>query len=383
MKILNKIVIGAALALLVGAMVQPAWAACGGSRLMDNGGAYLVSNPNWGGAGASTQTCAGYGCYSGENGPAISASFSGSFWALDAGDPAFGLGIDNGDWDVSNWSKAVVANFGGEDYYYASFLSLTGSEPSYVAGAPPTWSFAADGCITDAGTTPGVIDGGECSCMLLTDEWDGVGYFAVLSNFTDVGSGNFDMTPSTVDWGGVPSIQMAPLPRPNITGSTRVDADLAIINFSVDIGTLPPAAIQQKGGCDCGIGYQVYSYRTGRGGMAPTNRSSFCTTPGQLDCWDLAAGTDGGPQPVTPANGQKAVSQVQVDCNEAAQEDLYLATMLVLDPASAGGFSGGNVSQNSFLVECGANLAEPNRPDRGRDDEAPRGRGNNRGRSGR
>ena len=105
--------------------------------------------------------------------------------------------------------------------------------------------------------------------------------------------------------------------------------------------------------------------------------------PGARDCWDIAAATDGGAQPVTPANGQKAVAQVQVDCDETFDEDLYLSTLLVVDPASAGGFSGGNVSQDSFLVECGANLADPNRPDRGRDADAPRGRGNNRGRSGR
>jgi hypothetical protein len=378
MKILNKIVIGAALALLVGAMVQPAWAACGGSRIMDNGGAYLVSNPNWNGSGGS-RTCAYYGCYATENGPAISDNFSGTFWALGAGDPAFGLGIDNGDWDVANWSKKVAAG----TYQYASFLTLSAGELGSEPGPPPTWSFAADGCITDAGTTAGVIDGGECSCMLLTDEWDGVGYFAVLSNFTDVGSGTFDMIPTTTDAGGFTTIKLEPLARPNITGSTRVDEALAIVNFSVDVGALPASAIQQKGGCDCLIGYQVYSYRTGRGGLAPTGRSSFCTAPGQTDCWDLAAGTDGGAQPVTPANGQKAVAQVQVDCDEAAQEDLYLSTMLVLDPGSAGGFSGGNVSQNSFLVECGANLAVPNRQDRGRSDEAPRGRGNDRGRSGR
>ena len=63
MKTISRIAIGAAVVLLLAATLQPVFAACATPRLLNNGGAFLVSNPNWGGAGA-TRTCQfGYGCY--------------------------------------------------------------------------------------------------------------------------------------------------------------------------------------------------------------------------------------------------------------------------------------------------------------------------------
>ncbi len=87
--------------------------------------------------------------------------------------------------------------------------------------------------------------------------------------------------------------------------------------------------------------------------------------------------TPTGAQPVTPFGGGTSQLDLLVDCNPTLEQDIYLTTVLV----EPGGLVGENVSGNSLRLECGANLAEPERPDRerGRSADAPRGRGNNRG----
>lgn len=414
MKILSKIAIGAALVLVAGAMIQPAWGACTTARVIGSSGAYLVSNPDWGGAGGSRTCSFGYGCYAndpdgGAQQAPISPNLSGSFWAF----PGFGVpgpgGIDNGTWDSSNWTKQVTADF-GQPYFYAAFLT-TPTGPNSSAGNPPNWGSDAriDGCVTDS-FTPGQIDPEECTCVQLTDEWDvciggtndgslcsgaadcpdgrceSVGFFAVLSSFTDA-LGDFDITPSTSD-GTAPTIILSPLAPSSIVDSTSPN-DGATTLFTVGPGPLNPQSVQTAPGCDCGLAYKVYSWRTGRGGLAPSSRSVYCSTPDQLDCWGEALAPDGSAQAPTPFNGAKADADVRTECDPAQELDLYLSTRLVLDPASGGGFAAGNVSANSFQVACGdtSNIAEPNRPDRdeprGRSDQAPRGRGNNRSRGNR
>ena len=105
MKTISRIAIGAAVVLLVAATVQPSNAACATPRLLDNIGAYLVSNPNWGGAGGA-RTCAGLGCYEADSDAPISASFDGVFWGFDTAsglsqsNAAVGLGMDSGGFDA-------------------------------------------------------------------------------------------------------------------------------------------------------------------------------------------------------------------------------------------------------------------------------------------
>jgi hypothetical protein len=81
---------------------------------------------------------------------------------------------------------------------------------------------------------------------------------------------------------------------------------------------------------------------------------------------------------VLTAFGASASTMIKVDCDPALQQDIYLAMVITEE----GGLLAGNVSANSFRIECGANLAEPNRLDRGngRSADAPRGRDDNRGR---
>jgi hypothetical protein len=367
MKTISRIAIGAAVVLLVAATVQPSNAACS-ARFLDNVGAKLVSNPNWGGAGG-TRTCYYvYGCYAddpngGLQSPPISANFDGVFWGFDTAgggsqsDPAPLAGMDNGEWGIENWSKQVTADFGASGlYHYPAFLTLPGG-PNGTSGNPANWSFPVDGCPDD-------IDPNACTCILLTDQWDGAGYFFIDSANAD-GIGNFNFNGFPTD-GVETTMKLAPTPIPEVVMSER-DPASGDVTMMINVGGLG-AADYRDAGCDCGLGYVVYQQIVGRGGMAPIDRSI------RAGGWIPAPASTGTAQPVNAFGTQ---ASIKVDCDPAVQQDLYLATALV----DVNGYRTDNVSGNSFRIECGANLAEPNRPDRdrGRSADAPRGRDNNRG----
>ena len=367
MKTISRIAIGAALVLLVAATVQPSNAACATPRTLDNVGAALVSNADWGGQGGTADCQSGYGCYASEGLPPISASFDGVFWAFDTStglsvsSPEVGLGLDNGSWTIENWSKQVTADF-GQPYYYPAFLTLTGGSNGQP-GLSANWSFPVDGCPDD-------IDPNACTCILLTDQWvdavgSGVGYFLVDSaNANQIGNFPFDGFPGDVN--GYPTMQLAATPVPEVTRSERNESN-ADVTMDVLVGSLA-AADYRDPGCDCALGYIVYQQIVGRGGAAPTDRTITPTS------WIPAPSETGGVQTPTAFGAQATIT---VDCDPAVQQDIYLATAIV----DTNGMVTDNVSANSFRIECGANLAEPSRPDRsrGRSGDAPRGRGNNRG----
>jgi len=369
MKTISRIAIGAAVVLMVAATLQPAEAACASPRLMDNVGAYLVANPNWGGAGGSRTCTYVYGCYDTESAPPISDAISGVFWGFStttgtsAADAELGLGIDNGGLDVADWTKARSVG----NYAYPAFLTLDlpADDDNSVSGNPVNWGFSAaiDGCTGD-------IDPGSCTCILLTDQFDGVGYFMIDSAIANAIL-NYEFNGFPGDAGGNATIMMSEIPAPAVTASGR-DVVSGDVTLTVDGGSLA-AADYRDAGCDCGVGYVVYQQIVGRGGMAPIDRSIAS------GAWIPAPSSTGGTQLV---NDFGTPTDITVDCDPALQQDLYLATAIVEKAADGTiGLITDNVSQNSFRIECGANLAEPNRPDRGRgrSADAPRGRGNNRG----
>jgi hypothetical protein len=393
---LTKIAIGIAVVALLAATMQPAQAACSTPRLLNAFGAYLVSNPNWGGSAATggNGNCGSFGCYESDSDAPVSANLGGSFWAwvdgaADGGDPKFFVGSDNGTWDSGAWTMQVSQMFGGGLYHYPAFLSELNQSGNSSPGLPPNWgrTSAIDGCAGDV--TPS-IPNDECTCILLTDEWDGVGYFALLSA-RSTGNGNFEF-PDEI-------IRFAPIPQPSITMSERDDLT-SNVTFQVGIPGIPAAGDYRQGSCHCDVGFRVISQLVGREGTPPSGRST-CTaedyenadpdvfppgTPITDICqglgfdWIPAEGAGGGAQAVTPIADQ---AMVTVSCDPAVQSDLYLSTAFVA--AAAGGISGPNSSNNSFRLECGANVVEdPTRPDRnqGRSDDAPRGRDDNRGRGG-
>jgi hypothetical protein len=369
MKTISRIAIGAAVVLMVAATLQPAEAACAAPRLMDNVGAYLVANPDWGGAGGSRTCTYTYGCYDSESLPPVSDSIDGVFWGFNtntgtsAANPAFGVGIDNGAWAANNGtSSSWIKHRASGGYAYPAFLTLDLPDDTSNGGSgnPINWSVDAriDGCTND-------IEPNTCTCFLLTDQLDGIGYFMIDSAISNA-IGNYEFNGFPGDAGGNATIKMAPIPAPAVTMSER-DVVTGDVTLMVDGGSLAGADYRDAG-CDCGVGYIVYQQIVGRGGMAPIDRTITPST------WIPAPSATGGPQAATPF-GQQA--SVRVDCDPAVQQDLYLATAIV----EANGLITNNLSANSFRIECGANLAEPNRPDRdrGRSGDAPRGRDNNRG----
>jgi hypothetical protein len=373
------------------ATLQPVEANCTTARLIDSRGAYLVSNPNWGGADftGGNGSCAYYGCYLSESDPPISANFGGTFWgwvdgALEGGDPAYFSGNDNGRWPVNMWTKSIVS---ATDYAYPAWFTVNDGPYAYIAGSTPNWGSTnqIDGCV---GNITPTIPNDECTCVIFTDEWDGVGYFAVMSEHATA-NGNFIFDSTSI-------IRLAPIPQPTVSMSER-DAATGDVTFQVGIPAIPAAGDYRDPQCPCDIGFRVYSQLVGRQGAPPTGRKTctpqdyendpgFGTIPIDQICsqqgfsWIPATDGAGGPQPVAPIGD---TTTVRVDCDPATASDLYLSAQLV--GAAGGGMAGPDGSANSFRVECGANVVDedPSRPDRdtpGNSGDAPRGRDQNHGR---
>jgi len=313
-------------ALLGVVVAQPTHASCASSHLLDTQNEYLVSNPDWGGAGGTGSCGFPYGCYASESAPPISSDFLGHFWSLGTGSPTVGAGDDNGSFHSRLWTKARSANF-NETYYYPAWMTLDlPDDPSDVPGDPPDWSIAGDGCVLNQGATSG-IDGTECTCVLLNDQWNGKGHFAVLSARVD-GPGNFDLSTGN-------AIRLSSIPRPRVSGTRRQP------NFDVEVDLfIDPitSGVFQKDGCDCGIGYKVYAYLGPRGGLPPIDRS---------EGWHEPRAAGGASQSVMPIDQP---TTVLVDCDEIAQQDFYLSIRLSTDD----GFATRYGSENSSLILCSA-----------------------------
>lgn len=268
--------------LLITVMVpRPAHASCVELHRIDTGaiagqygGPFLVTNPAWGGAGG--------------------------------GEP-----------------------FPGGLYHYPAWLTRPTTPPvtapNTVAGYPVDWSDAlVDGCVANAGATP-EIDGTECTCLLLNDQWNGEGYFSLLSARVNE-FGHFDLPVG-------PATQLATISGPRIMGTARTEA------FDIEVDVLADPVTEgvfQSGGCDCGLGYKVYAYLLPRTGTPPIDR---------LEGWYEPTTTGGQPQTVTPLGQQTSVT---IDCDETTQQDFFLSVRLVTDDGFAIRFG----SPNSFRIEC-------------------------------
>lgn len=386
MKSITKLGIGAAVVLLAAAGLQPVQAICTSSYLMEFAGAYLISNPNW---------CGNFGCYASQGGPPVSQHLDGFFWAQTSADERYLLGNDNGTWDVRRWVKAEAYGLEVDEYYFPAFISVNDFNPADpVSGSYPgtaiNWASSnlIDNCV-DLVTPATRFD--ECTCILMTDEWGGQGYYAIWSKLSDV-QGNFYFN-ETLNR----TYNMAPIPAPTVTGSTRDPAN-ATVTFNIDVATPAAAGDYRDPACGCNFGFRVYAAVVGEGGMVPSSRAactqralvaaggpnlsyndpnfaSACRAAGFV--WVPAETLGGGVQPVTPFGAGRATAGVTVDCGDPAMAyDLYLGTALAVNEGP--GVQLGSVSQNSLQVKCGNyQFAEPNRPERpstpGRSDPPRRG----------
>jgi len=329
--------------LLIATMVpRRAMASCVAPHRIDTGaiagqqgGPYLVSNPDWRGAGGDQSCAFGYGCYDTEAGPPISADLFGVFWALGTGDPVVGVGDDNGAWTITGWSKQASADQNGGEplpgglYHYPAWLTRPTTPPVFspnsVAGDAFDWADAlVDGCVANAGATS-EIDGTECTCVLLSDQWNGEGYFSLLSARVNELE-NFDLP--VVD-----AIRFGTISQPRIMGT------IGTPNSDVEVDVLADpvtGGIFESGGCECGLGYKVYAHLVPRSDMAPVDRE---------EGWYEPPRASGEPQTITPLGQETTVT---IDCDETTQQGFFLSIRLVTDDGFATRFG----SVNSFRVEC-------------------------------
>jgi hypothetical protein len=326
MKSSSGIVIVALIAIFASA-ISPAGAACGGNPEIatdDGTNRSFIWTQNY---FVPYYFGAGYPPWMMNPGnPPVSPEFSGVFWALGTGDPATGLGDDNGTFSQDNWF-----------YYYSPAPNW------YFAGEIDTsWAETGiDGCLDNAGAT-GMFDGDECTCILMSDQDGTDGYFAIASAMVDGANDTYFDMPGSDGNGNAGPIILMPIPKPYIT-NTQVEPGTLHIDLTVTVAPFT-AGVYAKDGCDCGpVGFKVMSMTIPLGDPPPDDRNASLWTELEL--------TGGGGQTVTPFGSSVTVRS---NCG-GGNNDVFLATGLVFDS----GFAPSVVSINSTRIECGPNLANP------------------------
>jgi len=343
---LSRIAIAAVAGLLVTAVAAPVNAACPGSHFINSNGAFqVISNPNWCGTGVG-------GCYDANGGPPLSPAVRGVFWGVGGADFGGPGGNDSGTFtggllptDFWIQSEGDVYPTAGL-YWWGAYITQKNPDTN-GPGGPLTWSAAiVDGCGSNLE--------GDCTCVALSDTWNGQGYFAVLNGPAD---SQFN---TTMNFGQ--PVHLAPVPSARITNSARdtVSGDVTLsVGLSGD-GHPDSAAegVYSTPGCPpCLAGYRVFGAVVPRGGTP---------TAGQFLELPLATG---GAQGTNTFGSQVAV---RADCTPGTEQDLYLSVQVVGEGAGPNPFKANFLSAKSTRVPCGSNLATPGRgedprPDRGRD----------------
>jgi hypothetical protein len=323
MRILTKIAI-AAVVVLVLAALSPVEAICGSNPLIrTRTGPGTSASFIWGSSWAHSYY-AGYPAFGSM--PPLSANADATFWALGTGNPALGPGDDAGTWTAAanGWMYYINSYYGG--WYAAEIFTGWGT------------SNAIDGCVQNN-------PAGSCTCVLITDQDGTTGYFALASDDADA-AWNFDLVqPGTDGSGNFSGIILEPIPAPTVVNAARKAASLDL-DITVNV-PMPAAGIYQSGGsCACGpIGYKVKQAIVLRGQPAPSDR---------VNGWTDMALVGGGAQAVTAMGSPVTVESL---CG-ASNQDVYIATELVFDSD----FVAPVVSGDATRVECGPDVAEPERP---------------------
>lgn len=311
----------AALVLVLAAALTPAQAKC-------DGPAVIVTNSPEGrtfvwNEGTFTPTCtAGFPPYQYAATNAVSNDFFGAFWQLGSGDVTIGLGNDSGTLDALNTADTTQGWF---NFYSWATGSYAGEIFADWAVSP-----AVDGCIG-----PNV-----CECVLLTDQYEGVGYFAVIAGTTEP-TADFFLTQAGSNCTGVGDglIVMKPVPEPTIT---RIDMDMATRNMTFNVtATAPVDGVYNADGCNCGPnGFVVYQAIVDRDAPPPGDRNAAA--------WQaMTAETAFG----DPAVFESACGGTEVD--------VYLAIGMTYDSGFSGGTYPIHLSANSLKTQCGPTMAEP------------------------
>lgn len=304
-------------------------AACGGNPIIRTYDGVAYGYPDsfvWNPAQFSAEYYPGYPPFGIM--PPWSFTLEATFWALGTGDPVLGTGDDAGAFTVPpyDWAYYAPTYYG---YYYYAGVILSG------------WglSGAIDGCVQN--NPPN-----SCTCVLLTEQDVGVGYFAILGNAATSGTWiTWLVQPGNDGAGNAAPITLQPIPKPIFLSVARRPG-----TFDIDATMTVPAAPEAdytQGGCECGpVGYRIVQQVLPRGSAPPMDRDA--------SSWEVATVPGGGTQPVTPL-GQPVV--IEGMCSYGTS-DMYLAAELHFDSD----FRAPVVSRNSTRLECGLTLAEPEQP---------------------
>jgi hypothetical protein len=332
MKTMTKVLTVAAVLVVALSLSAPVGADCGATALISTiapGGNTFVFNPTF---------ASHYSFFYGPYGPAVfsydiadpaptplSAAASITFWAVGTGDPAVGMGDDNGAVDI-------IANggfyFGG--YTYSSYIPGGYLQAGNVFS---NWQGGVDGC----------VEGLNCMCVLFSDQDGDAGFFAISGGQS---AANFD---TSINLGGSDGngnnlpIALVSIAAPSITGSVR---DTGTFNVNLDVGAAAPAGGSYvQDGCNCGpTGFKVLQSIVPRGNMPPSDRGNAAWTEPTL-------GDGTSAQPVSAFG---STVSIRSSCG-TSDTDVYLTTSLQFDS----GFGTDVVSGNSSRVECGPNVANP------------------------
>ncbi len=260
--------------------------------------------------------------------PPWTMRFAATFWALGTGNPVLGLGDDAGVFTVPpyDWAYYEPTYYG---YYYYAGIIISGWGRSGLI----------DGCVQN--NPPN-----SCTCVLLTDQYSGVGYFAILGNAATTGTWiTWLDQPGSDGAGNAAPIILKPIPKPIFLSVARRPG-----TFNIDATmTVPalPEADYTLGGCDCGpVGYRIVQQVLPRGSAPPTDR--------EASTWPAATTPEGGEQPVTPLGEPVVIEGICA----YVDSDMYLAARLYFESD----FASPVVSSNSTRIECGPTLAEPEKP---------------------
>ncbi len=232
------------------------------------------------------------------------ATYKGSFWALGFGNPANGVGHDNG--SLAPWDGA------------SGWLHQYPGVPTYLFG-----DWGSDPRIDGCAILQPVAQPSRTVVMLTDQNRAGqIGYYAAAC--VQVGqAGHFNFS----DGLGGRDIELVPIPRPRVLAWTGLPNALDIV---LDLPSTPP--VQQDGTCGSRVitGYKIYQR------MLPWMYPGDGADRVRDADWTLA----GGPFPLG------APQTIRVHPPYADEVTIYLATTLVLDS----GFETGHVSQSESLL---------------------------------
>jgi hypothetical protein len=302
-------------------VLLPAWAACGSAQQVTT---ISVDNRShvWTDGWPVIYYMPGIAPLAYPGNPPITAKFSSVYWALGSGDTTYGMGDDSGQYPVppASW---VYWNYLAPGYPYLLAAKVFG-----------TWA--------QSPTIDGCVHTHTCECLLMTDERDGIGYFAAATARTDAGGNAFFVQHGTDPIGWASPIILRAIPRPRIIRYVvdwRTNTGTFTVTVLDPVG--PAEGVYELDGCDCGPHqFIIYEQRVWRGAPPPVSRDA-------ADGWEAA----------TPPTNMGEWVSFELSCVQ--EWDVYLAVGLVFDSGFPASPYKVTLSENSYPFACGPTIADP------------------------